>query len=76
VGAGRADPAAPVAAEAVRALDEGRPDDVAPVLFPARPAPTDLRRHGSKYALICEDVSYKMREELAQAPGTPLPPEV
>jgi hypothetical protein len=58
--------------DAVRALDEGRLADVAELLFPARP--TLPGSHDSPYALTCVDVTHKMRREVAELPGTPLPP--
>ena len=63
---------ADVGLDVVRALDEGRPDDVARMIFPARPTVLGLR--GTEYALICEDVTHRMRRDLANPPGTPLPP--
>ena len=65
-------PLADVGLEVVRALDERRLDDVAGVIFPARP--TVLGYPGTEYALICVDVTHQMRRELAKPPGTPLPP--
>ena len=65
-------PLADVGLDVVRALDEGRPDDVARMLFPARPTVLGLR--GTEYALTCGDVTHRMRRELANPPGTPLPP--
>ena len=69
VGAG---PLADVGLDVIRALDERRPDDVAGVLFPARP--TVLGYHGTPYAKTCVEVTHQMRCELAKPPGTPLPP--
>jgi hypothetical protein len=67
-----AGPLADVGLDVIRALDEGRLDDVAGVLFPARP--TVLGYHGTPYALTCVEVTHRMKRELAQPPGTPLPP--
>jgi hypothetical protein len=58
--------------EVVKALAEDRRDDVAAMLFPARP--TVLGHRGTEYALICGDVTHRMRRELAKPPGEPLPP--
>jgi hypothetical protein len=63
-------PLADAGLEVAHALDEGRLDDAARMLFPARP--TVLGYHGTEYALICADVTYQMRSELAQPPGTRL----
>ncbi len=67
VGAG---PVADVGLDVVRALDEGRLDDVAGLLFPARP--TVLGYLDREYAGTCADVTDKMKRELAQPPCTPL----
>jgi hypothetical protein len=69
VGAG---PLADVGLDVIRALDEGRLDDVAGVLFPARP--TVLGYHGTPYAKTCVEVTHQMKRELVKPPGTPLPP--
>jgi cellulose biosynthesis protein BcsQ len=68
------EPAADVGFHVVRALDEGRDGDVAGLLFPAGPTIADLNRPGSEYELIGTDVAYQMVHELAQPPGSPLPP--
>jgi hypothetical protein len=68
-----ADPAPRAGLEAIRALDEERRADVALALFPATPTIADLRIHDSEYALVCKDVTYTMRDELAKPPGAPLP---
>jgi hypothetical protein len=55
------------------ALAAGRTDDVARALFPPGPTLADLDRAGSDFELIGVDVVNRMAEELARAPGTPLP---
>jgi hypothetical protein len=67
-----ADPVEDVGLDVIRALDEHRSDDVAGLLFPARP--TVLGYPGTPYAKTCVQVTYQMRRELAQPPDTPLPP--
>jgi hypothetical protein len=65
-----------VAEKVLRASDSGRPGDAAALLFPAV-APevdTDFVRQGTEWELICRDVTTEMADELAQPPGTPLPP--
>jgi hypothetical protein len=71
-----ADEVPDVALEVTRVLAEGLPGKAASVLFPAG-APTvdtDVTRYGSEWELICHDVAAEMADELAQLPGTPLPP--
>jgi hypothetical protein len=67
-----AGPVTDVGLEVIRALDERRLDDVAGLLFPARP--TVLGYQGTPYAKTCVRVTHQMRRELAQPPDTPLPP--
>jgi hypothetical protein len=60
---------------AARALEEGRPEEAASLLFPAGPpdVDTDMTRYGTEYEYICRDVTDDMADELAQPPCTPLP---
>jgi hypothetical protein len=67
-----AGPSADIGLDVIRALDEGRLDDVAALLFPARP--TVLGYQGTLYAQICAEVTHQMRQELAKPPCTPLSP--
>jgi hypothetical protein len=62
--------------DAVRALEEGRPEEAASLLFPAEPSDLDtgMTRYGSEYEYICREVTDDMADELAQPPCTPLPP--
>jgi tetratricopeptide (TPR) repeat protein len=62
--------------DAVRAVEEGRPEEAASLLFPAGPPGlgTDMTRYGTEYEYICREVTGDMADELAQPPCTPLPP--
>jgi hypothetical protein len=55
-------------------LAEGRAGEVVAGLFPAPPAPADLHQVNTSYALAATEVLYDMEDELAEPPGTPLPP--
>jgi hypothetical protein len=55
----------------IEALDQGRLDDVAEMLFPA--LPMLLGYHSTPYAMTCADVTHEMRDELAEPPDAPLP---
>jgi len=63
-------PLADAGLEVIRALEEGRRDEVAGMLFPA--LPTVLGYPDTQYALTCGDVTYKMRRELKKPPDSPL----
>jgi hypothetical protein len=64
----------PGPAEAAALLAAGRAGEVIGGLFPPPPAPADLHLVGTPYALTATEVLYDMEDELAQPPGTPLPP--
>jgi hypothetical protein len=55
-------------------LAEGEAGEVVARLFPPPPAPADLHQVGTQYALTATEVLYDMEDELAESPGTPLPP--
>jgi hypothetical protein len=55
-------------------LGQGRAERVIAGLFPPPPAPADLHQLSIPYALTAGGVTTAMDEELAQPPGTPLPP--
>jgi hypothetical protein len=71
-----ADEVTDIAPEVTRALAAGLPGKAASLLFPvgAPEVDTDITRYGSEWESICHDVSAEMADELAQLPGTPLPP--
>jgi hypothetical protein len=65
---------APEAPDFAALLAEKKDTDVICHLFPAAPAPTDLYRSSTTYELNAWDFFDGMAAELAQPPGTPLPP--
>jgi hypothetical protein len=71
-----ADQAADVTRDVEHALANGLLGQAADLLFPPGPpeVDTDLTVHGTEYEYICRDVTDELADELAQPPGTPLPP--
>lgn len=53
-------------------FDAGHVDQVVRHLFPPPPAPSDLHKSNTAYALTAGEVLYEMEHELAEPPGTPL----
>jgi hypothetical protein len=49
-------------------------EDVVGRLFPPPPAPADLHQTDTAYARTATKVLYKMKKELDEPPGGPLPP--
>ena len=55
-------------------LGQGLAEDAVAQLFPPAPESADLHRMDTQYTLTAAKVLYRMRRELAKAPGVPLSP--